>query len=163
MLLFSMEKTDFHFCHFPIFGYCQGHVTKAFFPRDEPPEFCWGDVLPLCILGSHNEHGWPQGISPKMNHFGCFHSFIIIPARAFFVTVEGEENEGSFASPHIVSTLFAQKKKKLFCNIYHSQTASKLTAEQGCLSASKPHVLIIQVCLNLFAIQIFHTPITNKV
>ncbi len=37
------------------------------------------------------------------------------------------------------------------------------TQKQGFLSASKLHILIIQVGLHLFAIQIFNTPITNKV
>ena len=36
-------------------------------------------------------------------------------------------------------------------------------AEQGCLSASKSHILIIQVHLHLFAIQIYNSSITNKV
>ncbi len=34
---------------------------------------------------------------------------------------------------------------------------------QGCLSASKPQILIIQVHLHLFAILIYDSPITNKV
>ena len=34
--------------------------------------------------------------------------------------------------------------------------------KQGCLSASKLFILIIQVRLHLFAIQIFHTPITTR-
>ncbi len=39
----------------------------------------------------------------------------------------------------------------------------KTQKKQGCLSASKPRVLIIQVYLHLFAIQIYNSSITNKV
>ncbi len=60
-------------------------------------------------------------------------------------------------SAHVMQLLLLQEKKQV------QFTSNLLSNKPGCLSASKPRILIIQVCLHFFAIWIFHTPITNKV
>ena len=134
----------------------------------------------LNVLNSTGRLGWKREIlvwtppPPKKNKTASGNDTVAA------TTVPGVPRTGLQSSSHFlvnlaekqpkssrmttIPDLFPRKRTKYNWALLQSSTGFvQGDIEQGCLSASKPCVLIIQVHLHLFAIQIFHTLITNKV